>query len=743
MVCATLQRHQNIVVVIEIGVSHNAGRRNRIDRLNSGIVAGRHSGNAGRDVNAISWNVAVEIEVSGEARTLAAVVDLVLGAVKLNRFLSTPVIGRQRPVAARRSAIASDLPSAGQAVESAAHIGAELLAASNRQIVEVVPSDAMLGNIRVALIAVEAQPRGSVGGHRARQEDLRLIVLIGCETSALRRHVARGRRVAHQIEELESHALAEAPFHFELHSRVVRVPELGVDGDVAKGGLIDGAAGGVRVEPGRQRPSGGRVPDVIADWVGVITLHALIVPSGRADKSGAEHRVLHNLAFQRHVPLMGCRSRQIARQGDLPDSRQNHGRLRDAQFRQIGRVYARNHRGGRAQEVIRKTVRRIRGVVPIERIGTLQGSVSAHAIERSSRNREMVQAIAAAQHKRPAREIAVPSEPGPRPQVVLADADQVVWEPYFIGRHPLHADRRVAIDNRLRRVAGRDQLRYRHVAHNALTREIEQGCYAGVIQIRPQILPPHAQIHGQAGTDFPVILNVTRNVLALHVVGPGRPLLRIPSGNAEEEVSPVVAGLREASKRRARRRAIDRRGVAPKIEVGLVGPVGNRIQHFLPVPASKLHLMTPEDLGVVLFAANDLRVLRTRNDAVELHALVADVQKVRGSVHIERVRRAELRGYVLGCALLIQAVQPVDGGASHYGLRKQCGRESMCPGQSLGIGAFEVGFTVPEVVRRNGITRSVEGPAVYLIPLAARIAGEDLIFVCQAMIGAKGDGPLA
>src|SRR5205823_11939709 len=107
-----------------------------------------------------------------------------------------------------------------------------------------------------------------------------------------------------------------------------------------------------------------------------------------------------------------------------------------------------------------------------------------------------------------------------------------------------------------------------------------------------------------------------------------------------------------------------------------------------------------------------------------------------------RIRRTEFRGYVLLCAFLIQAVEPVDGRSGHDRLHKESGREGMRPGQRLGIRSLEIGFAIPKVVRSDGIAESIEGPAVHLVPRAMRKAEEDLVIVGQAVVAAKSDRSL-
>src|SRR6185369_10694958 len=115
------------------------------------------------------------------------------------------------PVAARGGAVAGDLPSSDHTIEILAHGVTEFLAAADGEIVEVVPPDAVLRNVGIALVPVEAQTVLDVVGHGSGQEDFGLVILIGSETASLRCHVTCRRGIAHEIEDLKSQAAAETP----------------------------------------------------------------------------------------------------------------------------------------------------------------------------------------------------------------------------------------------------------------------------------------------------------------------------------------------------------------------------------------------------------------------------------------------------------------------------------------------------------------------------------------------------
>src|SRR5205085_2192966 len=128
------------------------------------------------------------------------------------------------------------------------------------------------------------------------------------------------------------------------------------------------------------------------------------------------------------------------------------------------------------------------------------------------------------------------------------------------------------------------------------------------------------------------------------------------SGDAKKEVRGIVTSLRHRAKSVARGGVVDGCRVAAKVEVRLVGTIWNGVQDFLPVAAAELELVLVFDPRVVLFAAHNLCVLRPRYDAMELHALEADIQQIRRAVHVERIRSAELGGNILLGARLIEAV---------------------------------------------------------------------------------------
>src|SRR5260370_39029787 len=110
-----------------------------------------------------------------------------------------------------------------------------------------------------------------------------------------------------------------------------------------------------------------------------------------------------------------------------------------------------------------------------------------------------------------------------------------------------------------------------------------------------------------------------------------------------------------------------------------MGPVRDSVEYLLAESPAELDLVTRLHQGIVLLAADDLRVLGAGHDAMELDGLIAGVQYIRRPVHIERVRRAELRRNVLRRAGLIQAVQPVDGRARGDCLDEKGGRETVRP----------------------------------------------------------------
>jgi len=86
----------------------------------------------------------------------------------------------------------------------------------------------------------------------------------------------------------------------------------------------------------------------------------------------------------------------------------------------------------------------------------LERRIPTHAVERPCGNREMVQSIAAAQYNRAMAYVPGISEARARAEVMFAYRNQVVAYSHLVRRHPLHADRRVAVDDRLSGVAALD-----------------------------------------------------------------------------------------------------------------------------------------------------------------------------------------------------------------------------------------------------------------------------------------------
>ena len=138
-----------------------------------------------------------------------------------------------------------------------------------------------------------------------------------------------------------------------------------------------------------------------------------------------------------------------------------------------------------------------------------------------------------------------------------------------------------------------------------------------------------------------------------------------------------------------------RGGEAVEIKIGLIGPVGNRIQFLLTEPSAEFELMVALHQRIVLFRADHLCVLRPGNDAVKLDALVANVKQVRSAIYLERIRSAELGRDILRSAFLIQAVLPIDGRPGGYRLHEKGWGERMRPGNHFGIGTFPIGFAIP------------------------------------------------
>src|SRR5207244_6272116 len=103
-----------------------------------------------------------------------------------------------------------------------------------------------------------------------------------------------------------------------------------------------------------------------------------------------------------------------------------------------------------------------------------------------------------------------------------------------------------------------------------------------LIQIWSEVLPAHAEIERQIRPDFPVVLNVGGEIFARHVVGTGRALLRVSGRNAEKEIRYIVTRLRRDSDCGSGRRIDMRRRGAAEIEIGLIGPVRERMQDLLP-----------------------------------------------------------------------------------------------------------------------------------------------------------------
>src|SRR5207249_2508392 len=110
LILPVLQRHKHVVVVIEIGIGHYSGGRDRIYRLVGWMIDLWNAHHARGVVNPVCRYIAVEVEISGEACAAPAVVDLVLGSVELDVAEGAPISGRQRPIPAGRRSITGDLP---------------------------------------------------------------------------------------------------------------------------------------------------------------------------------------------------------------------------------------------------------------------------------------------------------------------------------------------------------------------------------------------------------------------------------------------------------------------------------------------------------------------------------------------------------------------------------------------------------------------------------------------------------
>src|SRR5438876_9817888 len=146
----------------------------------------------------------------------------------------------------------------------------------------------------------------------------------------------------------------------------------------------------------------------------------------------------------------------------------------------------------------------------------------------------------------------------------------------------------------------------------------------------------------------------------MHVVRSGRARLPIRAGNAEEEGSGIIASLRRGTEGGSGSRVVNGRGITVEGKVRLIGMIGYGIEILLPETPAKLDLMTAQGPGIILLDAEDLRELAARHNAVELDELVAGIEYIGCTVHIERIWRAELRRNVLLSARLVQTILPIN-----------------------------------------------------------------------------------